>query len=198
MSIIKKTYEGLKGLISGMALTVYYFVRFDKVITQQYPENRDKLKLPPRSRSRIELVFDEKSGNFRCIACGLCVRACPNNSIEVVRGKDPQTQKPKLEKFVYHFERCVVCGLCVDACKSDALTMSNKFENAVYDSSQLTIILNDLPESFKKKSENKSETVTGQKSNETEKAVESKPQQTGNVQENLKPQQVDPSIKVQK
>lgn len=145
MNIIKKAYNGLKGLLSGMALTFKYFIHFDKVITQQYPENRNELKLPPRSKARIELIYDYESGNFKCTACGLCVRACPNNSIEVIRGKDPQTQKMKLEKFVYHFERCVVCGLCVEACRSDALRMSSQFENAVYDSSQLTIILNRPP-----------------------------------------------------
>ncbi|MGB9602474.1 MAG: NuoI/complex I 23 kDa subunit family protein [Limisphaerales bacterium] len=196
MNIIKKTYDGLKGLLSGMALTFSYFIRFDKVITQQYPENRDKLKLPPRSRSRIELIYDEQSGNFKCIACGLCVRACPNNSIEVIRGKDPQTQKPKLEKFVYHFERCVVCGLCVEACKSDALTMGNKFENAVYDSSQLTIILNQIPDSLKKKSETKPQVVVSQSADETKIAAEPKSQQINNSE--LNTQQVNSSLKVQK
>jgi len=151
MSIFRKVYDGVKGLITGMALTFKYFISFDKVITQQYPENRATLKLPSRSRARIELVFYEQTGNFRCIACGLCARACPNNSIEVIRGKDPVTNKPKLEKFIYHFERCMVCGLCVDACKSNALKMDSKFENAVYDSSQLTIVLNKLPDSFKEK-----------------------------------------------
>lgn len=191
-NIIKKAYDGLKGLLSGMALTFNYFVKFDKVITQQYPENRDKLKLPPRARSRIELVFDEKSGSFRCIACGLCVRACPNNSIEVIRGKDPQTQKPKLEKFVYHFERCVVCGLCVDACKSDALKMESKFENAVYDSSQLTIILNEIPASFKKIPETKPEPVVSEtKSENQNKEIES-------VSNEQSGQKAESSLKVQK
>ena len=46
MGMINKTYTGLKGLLSGMGLTLGYFFRFDKVITQQYPENRESLKLP--------------------------------------------------------------------------------------------------------------------------------------------------------
>jgi NADH-quinone oxidoreductase subunit I len=147
MKLLKKTYQGIKGLLSGMALTLGYFLRFDKVITQQYPENRRQLKLPKRARSRIELIKNPEKGVYSCTACGLCVRACPNNSIEVERGRDPQTQKAKLERFVYHFERCTVCGLCVDACRSDALQMSSDFEMAVYDSSQLTIILNKERES---------------------------------------------------
>ncbi len=137
-----KTYHGIKGLLSGMAITLGYFFRFDKVITQQYPENRTQLKLPARTRSRIELIKEGDSGPYRCTACGLCVRACPNNSIEVIRTRDPQTQKAKLDKFVYHFERCSVCGLCVEACRSDALKMGHEFETAVYDSAELTVILN--------------------------------------------------------
>jgi|GEM_PF-3311554 len=140
--ILKKTFEGLRGLLSGMALTFRYLVHPDKVITQQYPENRAQLKLPPRARSRIELIKDEQNGVYRCTACGLCVRACPNNSIEVIRDRDPVTQKAKLNKFIYHFERCTICGLCVDACRSEALRMGQQFETAVYDSAQLTIILN--------------------------------------------------------
>jgi len=142
MGMINKTYNGLKGLLSGMGLTLGYFFRFDKVITQQYPENREKLKLPARTRSRVELVKDPTTGLYTCAGCGVCVKACPNGSLEVIRGKDPVTKKPVLEKFVYHFERCTVCGLCVDACHSEALTMGKTYENAVYDSSQLAVILN--------------------------------------------------------
>lgn len=145
MNIIKKAYEGLKSLLSGMALTFSYFIRFDKVITQQYPENRNELKLPERSAARIDLVYDEEKGEYKCTACTICVRACPNGSIEVHRKKDPQTNKFVLDKFVYHLERCLVCGLCVDACPFDALKMDSRFENATYDKSQLTLILNTLP-----------------------------------------------------
>jgi formate hydrogenlyase subunit 6/NADH:ubiquinone oxidoreductase subunit I len=63
-------------------------------------------------------------------------------SIEVVRGRDPVTKKPLLEKYIYHFERCTLCNLCVDSCGSSALAMGSDFENAVYETSQLTMILN--------------------------------------------------------
>jgi NADH-quinone oxidoreductase subunit I len=143
MKLLHKTYHGIKGLLSGMALTLRYFLRFDKVITQQYPENRDHLKLPDRTRSQVELVKDTDTGNFRCNACGLCVRACPNHSIEVERERDAVTNKNKLVRYVYHFDRCTVCGLCVDACREEALAMGKGFENAVYDSSELVLILNE-------------------------------------------------------
>lgn len=150
MNLVKKTVQGVKGLLSGMGLTFGYFVRPGKVITQQYPENRASLKLPPRAQSRIELIRDPETGELRCNGCGICVRACPNNSIEVVRVRDPETKKPRLEKYEYHFERCTVCGLCVDACRSEALTMAQDFEHAVYESSQLTMLLN-LPPGERRK-----------------------------------------------
>jgi NADH-quinone oxidoreductase subunit I len=142
MNILRKTAQGLRGLLSGMGLTFGYFARPSTVITQQYPENRATLKLPERTASRIDLIKDEATGKYKCTACGLCARACPNNSIRVDRIKDPETNKLKLTAFVYHLERCTMCGLCVDACKFDALEMTTPFENATYDPDRLTLILN--------------------------------------------------------
>jgi NADH-quinone oxidoreductase subunit I len=141
MGMINKTYHGLKGLLSGMGLTLGYFLKPSSVITQQYPENRETLKLPPRTRSNIKLVREE-GGGYVCGACGLCVKACPNGSLEVTRGKDPVTKKIMLEKFVYHFERCTLCGSCIDACHSDALTMGQEFEAGTFNKAELTRILN--------------------------------------------------------
>jgi NADH-quinone oxidoreductase subunit I len=145
MSIVNKTYLGVKGFLAGMWMTLRYFVRFDKVITQQYPENRDRLVLPNRFRGQVELVKDPATGLYKCGGCGVCVKACPNNSIFVERDRDPETKKSRLKKYVYHFERCTVCGLCVDSCKFDALQMGQRFETAVYDPSELTLILNEDP-----------------------------------------------------
>jgi NADH-quinone oxidoreductase subunit I len=143
MKIIDKTYHGVKGLLSGMWMTIRYMVRFDQVITQQYPENRDRLVLPNRYKGQVELVKDPATGLYKCHGCGVCVKACPNNSIFVERDRDPVTKKPRLQKYVYHFERCTLCGLCVDSCKFEALQMGQRFETAVYDPQELTLLLND-------------------------------------------------------
>ncbi len=142
-NVIRKTFSGLKGLLSGMGLTLWYFLRFDKVITQQYPENRDTLKLPPRSRSKLELVKDPASGQYKCTTCGLCLKACPNGSIALDKGRDPVTKKWRLTKYEYHFDRCTLCGLCVEACKLGAIQMSQQFETAVFSREELVQILND-------------------------------------------------------
>lgn len=143
MNILGKTFGGLKGLLSGMGLTFKYFVRFDKVITQQYPENRAELRLPPRFRGQLELIKDPESGLYKCSACGLCVKACPNNSILVEKERDPVSKKMRLTRYQYHFDRCTLCGLCVESCKFTALRMGQQFESAVFSREELVRILNE-------------------------------------------------------
>ena len=143
--MLNKAYNGLKGLLSGMALTLGYFLRPDKVITQQYPENRATLKMFPRFRGKVTLLRDPEKGGYRCTACSLCVKACPNNSLTVQRERDPETNKFRLAGYYYHFERCTLCGLCVDTCKFSALAMGNDFENAAFDRAALTLRL-DTPD----------------------------------------------------
>jgi NADH-quinone oxidoreductase subunit I len=114
----------------GMGITFGHFVRFSEVVTQQYPENRATLKMAPRFRGKIRLLRNPETGAYPCTACGLCMKACPNNSLTVKREKDPETNKFKLSGYYYHFERCTLCGLCVDTCKFSAMAMGNEFENA--------------------------------------------------------------------
>ena len=140
-NIAVKTLTGLKGLLTGMRITLGYFVRPGTVITQQYPENRETLVIPPLSFGRLELVKDPEKGAFTCNACGLCAKACPNNSIRVERGKDAVTQKPVVSKYVYHLERCTMCRRCVLVCPSKSLRSVPDFEHAVYDVTRLTMIL---------------------------------------------------------
>jgi NADH-quinone oxidoreductase subunit I len=145
MGILRKTASGVKGMIEGMGITFGHFVHLDQIITQQYPENRATLKMAERFRGRLELTRDAATGAYKCTACGLCVRACPNNSLQVEKERDPETKKFRLTQYIYHFERCTLCALCVDACKFEAIRMGQRFENAVYDRRQLTVILNDAP-----------------------------------------------------
>jgi NADH-quinone oxidoreductase subunit I len=140
--MIRKTWTGLKGLLSGMGLTLKYFLSPRSIITQSYPENRETLKIPPRSRGRIELVRDPVTGEYTCNACGLCVKSCPNNSLVVERERDPVTKKVTLAKYEYHFDRCTLCGLCIEACRTDSVRLSPHFENAVFIRDELVLILN--------------------------------------------------------
>ena len=145
MAIFGKTATAIKGLVGGMWITINHYWRFSEVITQQYPENRATLRMAPRFRGKIRLLRDPESGAHRCTACGLCVKACPNNSLTVQRERDPETNKFRLAGYYYHFERCTLCGLCVDTCKFSALAMGNDFENAAFERGALTLRL-DTPD----------------------------------------------------
>ena len=145
MGFFGRATTAVGGLLQGMGITFGHFVRFSEVITQQYPENRATLKIPARFRGKIHLLRDAATGKYPCTACGLCMKACPNNSLTVKREKDPETNKFKLAGYYYHFERCTLCGLCVDTCRFSALAMGNEFENAAYDRGSLTLRL-DTPD----------------------------------------------------
>lgn len=145
MGYVGRTVTAVRGFAKGMKITLGHYLRFSEVVTQQYPENRATLKMPPRFRGRVTLLRDPEKGSYRCTACSLCVKACPNNSLTVLRERDPETNKFRLAGYYYHFERCTLCGLCVDTCKFSALGMGNEFENAAYVRGDLTLRL-DTPD----------------------------------------------------
>lgn len=110
-----------QGLIKGLSITLSHL--FDKKVTEEYPEQRPFLP-------------DNFKGSFRlkvpkCIACGLCVNACPNHVIKVESEKD-ENNKKKLTGYKMMAERCLYCGFCVEACPTKALLWTKDFELAVY------------------------------------------------------------------
>jgi NADH-quinone oxidoreductase subunit I len=111
-----------KGLLTGLKTTFKAF--FKPKLTEQYPDVQPVL--PPRFRGRFELVPE------KCIACGLCVNACPNHVIELESVRDEETKKKKLTGYKMALERCLYCGFCVEACPADALLANQSFENSAY------------------------------------------------------------------
>jgi NADH-quinone oxidoreductase subunit I len=130
-----------EGLTKGMRLTLGYFARPSKVVTQQYPENRATLKFPARYRAALKMVYDEQ-GYHRCTGCGLCAKACPNGSLQVLTRKGPVTGKNELNHYIWRMDSCTVCNACVQACPFGALEMGPAFENAVCDRRLLIFSLN--------------------------------------------------------
>ena len=146
MSYFSDIFKGIKTLLTGMSVTGKYFVNSRKgAITQQYPDNKETLKMFERFRG--EVVMPHNSNNeHRCTGCQKCEIACPNGSIEIVwdRGIDPTTgkKKNKSDQHIYHFGLCSVCGLCIEACPTDAIVWAQNYENSVFDRSHLTRVLN--------------------------------------------------------
>ena len=48
------------GLFKGMMVTLRYFVNPKRVVTRQYPENRETLTFPERFRGQVVMPHDEQ------------------------------------------------------------------------------------------------------------------------------------------
>ena len=145
---IREIWKGMTSLLKGMKRTGYYFTHHKEIITQQYPDNRNDLRLPERFKGEVVMPHNEKN-EHRCTGCQACELACPNGSIKVIFKNEltPEGKKKKaIDKLVYHLELCTMCNLCVEACPSDAIKMAQTFEHSVFDRNKLTKILN-KPES---------------------------------------------------
>ena len=137
---LKRCITGPWSLICGLSVSLKYFFDPRRIVTEQYPENRKTLKMHERYRGRLERIEDAE-GNNLCTACGICERACPNASINVLSTKNIAGKKV-LGRYVYHFASCTQCGLCVEACPFGAIRMSQAFEVATTDPNSLEMILN--------------------------------------------------------
>ncbi|MDT3388908.1 MAG: NADH-quinone oxidoreductase subunit I [Bacteroidota bacterium] len=134
---------GVKTLAVGMKTTLVEY--FTPKSTEQYPENRKTtLHVSPRFRGRLVFKRDEE-GAYKCTACTLCEKACPNDTIKITAhmDTDPETgkKKKKLDDYQYDLGDCMFCQLCVNACNFDAIEFTNDFENAVFDRSKLVLHL---------------------------------------------------------
>ena len=102
--------HGLKTLAVGMRTSwkEYWKDFFTNKSTEQYPENR-KTTLHVAKRHRGRLVFKrDENGAYKCTACTLCEKACPNGTIKIVShmAEDPETGKKKkvLDDYQYDLE----------------------------------------------------------------------------------------------
>ncbi|MFX0081069.1 MAG: 4Fe-4S binding protein [Candidatus Hodarchaeota archaeon] len=50
-----------------------------------------------------------------CIGCGVCVKSCPMNALEL-----------KDKKVLFHPDRCLGCGVCVHKCKQNAIYLVHR------------------------------------------------------------------------
>lgn len=91
----------------GLWLTLGYL--FKPAITVQYPAE----KLVPFERFRGALLFDADV----CIACNLCVKACPSVCIQLENATNETGKKvAKVAWYSIDFGKCNFCRLCEEAC----------------------------------------------------------------------------------
>jgi NADH-quinone oxidoreductase subunit I len=132
--------KGLLSLFKGMGVTIRYFVSPGRIITQQYPENRETLEMMDRFRGHLIMIHDENNHHL-CTGCGICEKACPNGTISVLTTTDLFGRKV-LGRYIYRLSQCTLCNLCTESCPFGAITMGREFEFAVYDRELLTFVLN--------------------------------------------------------
>ena len=141
---ISDVFHAVASLLKGMKLTGYYFTHRKEIITQNYPDQRESMKLPERFRGEVVMPHDENN-EHACTGCTACELACPNGTIKIITKFDITSEgkkKKALDTFVYHLELCTMCNIRVVACPTDAIKMAQNFEHSVYDRSKLTKKLN--------------------------------------------------------
>jgi formate hydrogenlyase subunit 6/NADH:ubiquinone oxidoreductase subunit I len=97
-------------------------------VTERYPFERPRVP----TRLRGLLTWDRE----KCVGCGLCVRVCPAEAIELT------VIDKKEKRFVQHYylDRCLLCAQCVYSCPTSALAMSNeKWELAALKKEQFDV-----------------------------------------------------------
>jgi NADH-quinone oxidoreductase subunit I len=125
------------GILKGMAVTARNFVGsyFDKerLITVQYPEERDPL--PENYRNFPFLIYDGNDANagLRCVACKICEKECPPQCIYIVKSDDKKPDymgKPQFYPKVFDIDIsvCMSCQICVEVCPFEAIKMDKDFE----------------------------------------------------------------------
>ncbi len=125
-------FKGLQSLAIGMSITFREF--FKPVVCLPYPY--ETFKMSDRYRGHIELIED-KEGNPKCVACGMCQRGCPSGCISLasktveyeaeVKGEIKKKKKKVLTKYDLNFTTCSLCGQCIENCNFAAIEFSKEY-----------------------------------------------------------------------
>lgn len=109
-------------IFKGMAFSIKHVFR--KKVTIQYPEERPELGAEFRGRP----VLVEEHNQERCVACGLCARACPPLAISMQAAETDDDKERFPETFEINMLRCIYCGFCEDVCPEEAIVMSGDYD----------------------------------------------------------------------
>jgi NADH-quinone oxidoreductase subunit I len=131
-----------EGILKGMGETARNFfgsyVKEERLVTVQYPEER----LPQKEAARNFpfLVFDgsDPHAGLRCVACQICEKECPPQCIYIVKSKDRKPDyigKPQFYPAVFDIDTsvCMSCQICVEVCPFEAIKMDTEYELSTAD-----------------------------------------------------------------
>jgi NADH-quinone oxidoreductase subunit I len=125
------------GILKGLAETARNFVgsyvKKDRLVTVQYPEER--LPQPEAARNFPFLVYDgdDPQKGLRCVACLICEKECPPQCIYIVKDtvrKPDAAGKLQFQPKVFDIDIsvCMSCQICVEVCPFDAIKMDVEYE----------------------------------------------------------------------
>ncbi len=109
-------------IFKGMLYSIKHV--FKPTVTIQYPEER--IELGPEFRGRPVLV--QENNQERCVACGLCARACPPLAISMQAAETEDAKERFPSVFEIDMLRCIYCGFCEDVCPEEAIVMSPEYD----------------------------------------------------------------------
>ena len=125
------------GILKGMAETARNFVgsytQEDRLVTVQYPEEREPLKEATRNFPFLVYDGEDPQAGLRCVACQICEKECPPQCIYIVKDtvKKPDfVGKPQMQPKIFDIDVsvCMSCQICVEVCPFDAIEMDQDFE----------------------------------------------------------------------
>jgi len=116
-------FKSIKALIIGHFTVIKHM--FKKAVTKEYPEERPI----------VNNFFRGKHVLKNCTGCGYCKKVCPAGAIEVIK-KDKD-----LVGYVIDYNKCIFCGNCMFYCPTKSITLTNEFELATDNKSDLKIDL---------------------------------------------------------
>ncbi len=130
LDLIKKVL--FTDFVKGLKITLGYNV--SKSITHRYPD--DEKWVPYRRFRGVHTLNRDEKGRELCVACELCVKACPTSCITVVpmeddTGRGIADRVAKVWKV--NLVRCMYCGYCEDACPTRAVRLGREYELACSD-----------------------------------------------------------------
>ena len=125
------------GILKGMAVTARNFVgsyfEKDRLITVQYPEERNPLPENYRNFPFLPYDGDDAEAGLRCVACKICEKECPPQCIYIVKSDDKKPDymgKPQFYPKIFDIDIsvCMSCQICVEVCPFEAIKMDKVFE----------------------------------------------------------------------
>ena len=109
------------------------YVKKDRLVTVQYPEER--LPQQEAARNFPFLVYDgdDWQKGLRCVACQICEKECPPQCIYIVKDtvrKPDAAGKLQFQPKVFDIDIsvCMSCQICVEVCPFDAIKMDVEYE----------------------------------------------------------------------